>query len=104
MKWGAWYITHHALDRWCDRYEPTASRNDALERLTRFSADALDTEITTPGGHHLYLHPDAPEARFVVAHNEAGGRTSGRTLVTVIDAPRHRARLSKPSGRRGRVS
>lgn len=76
-----WYVTQHALDRWCDRYEPELTRDDAAVRLHTLSAGAVPAGITRDDGKPVLQHPDLPHVHFVVA-------TDRRTpsLITVLDA------------------
>lgn len=62
-----WWVTRHALERWCERYDATATPPDAAAVLARVSREAIDTGSETHNGRAIYLHPEWPHARFVVA-------------------------------------
>lgn len=97
----AWYVTRHAQARWQERYEPGASPSDVGRRLAEISRDAIDTGARTRDGREIYLHPDWPAARFVVAR-PAPGETMP-ALITVIDAaPARDKRESRTRWRRRR--
>lgn len=90
---GKWWITQHALERWTTRYEPSQEPHAAKLCLMRISNDALDTGVVRADGKRVFLHPDYPEARFVVAFDTQGrGRNRLPTLVTVIDRDPHSTR------------
>lgn len=79
-----WHITRHARLRWQERYEPEARASDVARRLSALSQGALDTGAETRDGRPLYLHPDWPAVRFVVARPTPP--ETRPTLVTVVDA------------------
>lgn len=78
-----WWITRHALARWRERYSPLVAPELAAAQLAEVSRSAIDTGTETPRGRAIYLHPDWPTARFIVAR-ERPGRLDA--LVTILDA------------------
>lgn len=95
----AWHITRHALDRWAERYAPDAPPEESARLLGRLSSEAIDTGVTTRDGRALYLHPEHPHCRFVVAARAPG--ETRPTLLTIVDAPELRVRRDSGT-RRGR--
>lgn len=77
-----WWITHHALARWLERYSPDATPAVAAAQLAEVSRTALDTGTETRNGRAIYLHPNWPNARFIIAR-EPRPRLSA--LVTILD-------------------
>jgi len=78
-----WWITRHALARWRERYAPVVAPEQAAAQLAEVSREAIDTRTETPRGRAIYVHPDHPTARFIVAR-ERPGRLDA--LVTILDA------------------
>lgn len=98
MALAVWWLTGHAIDRWQERYEPHAHRDDAALTLVTISREAQDTGAETHDGRPVFWHPSWPAARFVVARATPGMLP---TLVTVLDAAEMRV-SKKPGASRGR--
>jgi hypothetical protein len=101
---GVWYISRHAIERWCARVrpelDPVVHYPEILRELVAIAEGAVETSGVTRDGKVIWLHHAWPAVQFVV-----GGAPEPHlrpALVTVLDAPTWRGQ--RGAERRARMA
>lgn len=98
-----WVITHHALDRYLERFAPAATDEEGRTELAALLREAVHVGMRDTGAPaergELLGAPSRPEAVFLCRTDPGGARV----CVTVLDSvPHQRAFRGQKGARRGR--
>lgn len=75
-----WHLTYNAIDTWRTQFRPALDWHAARAELAGIAGGALLTPETSRDHKYVYVHPEHPDARFLVAHDLDTGR---KVLVTI---------------------
>lgn len=99
-----WVITHHALDRFLERFAPAATDEEGRTELAALLREAVHVGVRDSGTPaergELWGAPSRPQAVFLCRTDPGGARV----CVTVLDSvPHQQAFRGQKGGRRGRA-
>lgn len=72
-----WWITRHAVAQWAERFDMTATDDDAVRTLAEVSRGAWDTGTETPDGRAVWMHATTRARASWWRGRSAGRRARG---------------------------